>query len=339
MKRARVPLASRLLAGVAALVLMTSALVIRSRVRAAEAAHPPEGQFIEVDGVRLHYVVRGQGQPLVLLHGNLMMIQDLELAGLIDRSAERYQVIAFDRPGFGYSGRPRQRLWTPRAQASLLMKALRQLGVERPIVAGHSFGALVALCLALDFPRDIRSLVLLSGYYFPTPRIDAFLLSAPAFPVLGDLLRYTVSPWLFRLLWPGIVARLFSPAPVSPAFRSFPTWMALRPFQLRAVGADSALMIPAVAALQRRYPELRVPLVIMAGTDDRYVDTGWHSVRLHQQIAGSELTLVPGAGHMVHHTDLDEVMAAIDAGASAPVLAGERKRAARSTERQTVTAH
>jgi pimeloyl-ACP methyl ester carboxylesterase len=338
MKRARGLSAGRLLGGVAAVSLMTSALAIRRRVRAAEAAHPPVGQFIEVDGVRLHYVVRGQGQPLLLLHGNLTMIQDLELAGLIDRAAERYQVIAFDRPGFGYSERPRTTVWTPRAQAALLSKALRQLGVQRPVVAGHSFGALVALCMALDFPREIRSLVLLSGYYFPTPRADTFYLSAPAVPVIGDLLRHTVSPWLFRLLWPGIVARLFSPAPVCPTFRAFPTWMALRPSQLRSVGADSALMIPAVAALRSRYPELSLPVVILAGTDDRHVDTGWHSVRLHRLIADSELTLVPGAGHMVQHTDLDEVMAAIDAAASAPGSAGETRPAATSPVREPATA-
>jgi pimeloyl-ACP methyl ester carboxylesterase len=220
-----------------------------------------------------------------------------------------------------------------RTGSAALEGAAATAALQRPVVAGHSFGALVALCMALDFPREIRSLVLLSGYYFPTPRADTFYLSAPAVPVIGDLLRHTVSPWLFRLLWPGIVARLFSPAPVCPTFRAFPTWMALRPSQLRSVGADSALMIPAVAALRSRYPELSLPVVILAGTDDRHVDTGWHSVRLHRLIADSELTLVPGAGHMVQHTDLDEVMAAIDAAASAPGSAGETRPAATSPVR------
>jgi pimeloyl-ACP methyl ester carboxylesterase len=317
----------------AALALAGSAIAIRARVRAAEAAHPPQGQFIEVDGVRLHYVVRGQGEPLVLLHGNLMMVDDLELAGLIDRAAERYQVIAFDRPGFGYSDRPRMTVWTPHAQAALLHKALQQLGVKRPIVAGHSWGTLVALAMGLDFPADVRSLVLLSGYYFPTLRADTLFMSPPAIPIIGDLLRYTIAPWIFRLIWPGLVARLFSPSPVPPTFRAYPIWMSLRPSQLRAAGADAMLMIPAVSAMRHEYSELEIPVVIMAGTDDRYVDTGWQSVRLHRLIPGSELTLAPGAGHMVQHIVLDEVMAAIDAAASAPqtdlrrVAAPQKRRA------------
>ena len=50
--------------------------------------NPPAGQFLEVDGVRLHYVERGEGEPLVLLHGNGSMIQDFETSGLIDMAAK-----------------------------------------------------------------------------------------------------------------------------------------------------------------------------------------------------------------------------------------------------------
>lgn len=77
----------------------------------AQRANPPQGQFIEIDGVRLHYVERGTGKPLVLLHGNGSMIQDFESAGLIDLAARHYRVIVFDRPGFGHSSRPRSVIW------------------------------------------------------------------------------------------------------------------------------------------------------------------------------------------------------------------------------------
>ena len=95
-----------------------AAVFVRQRTRAVERANPPMGQFIEVDGVRLHYIERGQGQPLVLLHGNGTMVQDFDISGLIDLASEQYRVIAFDRPGFGYSERPRTRIWSPEAQAA-----------------------------------------------------------------------------------------------------------------------------------------------------------------------------------------------------------------------------
>lgn len=302
----------------AAVGLAASALLIRAKTRAVEADFAPMGQFIEVDGVRLHYVVRGEGEPLVLLHGNGSNVLDLECSGLLDRAAERYQVIAFDRPGFGYSSRPRSTVWTPEAQARLLHKALRLLGVRRPVIAAHSLGTQVALQMALLHPEDVRSLALISGYYYPSMRLDAVLGSVVALPVVGDLLRYTLSPWLERALWRAMSRVLFAPSPVTESFKAYPPWMSLRPLALRAKSAEMALGLLGAARMKGEYGDVQVPVVIMAGTDDRYVNTGWNSVRLHRELPGSELTLAPGAGHMVHHIVPEEVMAAIDAAAAAP---------------------
>jgi hypothetical protein len=56
-----------------------------------------------------------------------------------------------------------------------------------------------------------------------------------------------------------------------------------------------------------------MPVTIMAGVNDRFVDSSRHSVRLHDQVPQSDLQLVEGAGHMIHHVAPHEVMAAIDA--------------------------
>jgi pimeloyl-ACP methyl ester carboxylesterase len=77
-------------------------------------------------------------------------------------------------------------------------------------------------------------------------------------------------------------------------------------------------MIPAAIGLRRYYRELRMPVVIMAGADDRFVHANRHSVRLHDELPGSDLRLVPGAGHMVHQIVPHEVSAAIDSAAKQP---------------------
>jgi pimeloyl-ACP methyl ester carboxylesterase len=293
--------------------LGAAALVVRGKTRKAERTHPPIGQFLEVDGVRLHYVERGEGQPLVLLHGNGVMAEDFDLSGLIDLAARQYRVIAIDRPGFGHSERPRGRLWTPNAQAELLYRALWQLGVDQPIVVGHSWGTLVAIAMALRHPEYVRGLALLSGYYYPSMRLDVPLATPPAIPLLGDLMRHTVSPLIGRLIWPSVVRRLFGPAEPPPRFAAFPLWMALRPTQMRASAAESAMLIPFAALLSRRYRELRLPVAIVAGAADLVANAARNSERLHEHLSGSELYLVPGAGHMVHYTAQEQVMAAIDA--------------------------
>src|SRR6202795_4716908 len=162
--------------------LAISALVNRHLAKNAENNNPPAGQFLEVNGVRLHYVERGSGTPLVLLHGNGSMIQDFESSGLIDLTARDYRVIVFDRPGFGHSDRPRNIVWTPDAQAELIKHALARLGVSNAIVLGHSWGASLAVALALKYPDLIRGLVLASGYYYPTARPDVIAIGAPALP-------------------------------------------------------------------------------------------------------------------------------------------------------------
>jgi pimeloyl-ACP methyl ester carboxylesterase len=299
-----------------------AALVVRRKTRRAEEENPPRGRFIEVDGVTLHYVDRGIGQPVVLLHGNGTMSQDFDLSGVLDIAAQRYRVIAFDRPGYGYSTRPRDRTWTPQAQAQLLHEALARLGVERPIVVGHSWGTLVALALALLHPGAVKSLVLLSGYYFPTVRLDVPILSSPAIPYLGGVMRHTISPLLGRLAWPALAKQMFGPAPVPRRFAAFPKWLSLRPSQLRASAAEAALLIPAASSLSQHYGEIRTPAILLAGAADRVVAPK-HSERLHAKLLRSELRTVPATGHMFHYLWPRKVVAAIDqaAGEAATIRA------------------
>ena len=290
---------------------VASALLNQWLARKAERRNPPLGRFITVDGVRLHYVERGTGTPLILLHGNGSMIQDFQSSGLIDLAAKNYRVIAFDRPGFGHSERPRNKVWTPEAQADLIAVALKKMGVPRAVVLGHSWGTLVALALAAKHPQQVQALVLASGYYYPNARADVAILAPPAIPLIGDFLSHTLSPLLSRLMWPLLLRKIFGPSPVPQKFRGFPEEMAVRPSQIRASAAETALMIPSAHALEKQYRLLQMSVAIVAGAQDRLIESE-QSSRLHRDIPHSTLRCVPGTGHMVHQTATAEVMSAID---------------------------
>ena len=131
-----------------AAALAAAALYNTYRARRVERRHPPAGRFVDVDGVRLHYLERGEGPPpVVLLHGNVVTAEDWVLSGVLDRVAERHRVVAFDRPGYGHSDRPQGSAWTAGTQADLLRRAFARLGLERPVVVGHSWGTNAALAL------------------------------------------------------------------------------------------------------------------------------------------------------------------------------------------------
>jgi pimeloyl-ACP methyl ester carboxylesterase len=282
------------------------ALATYQAARKAERVRAAPGRFIEVDGIRLHILDRGgaaaDGPPVVLLHGNGSMVEDFDSSGLIDLLARHRRVVAIDRPGFGRSDRPRDRDWTPEAQAALMAAAMDRLGLVRPVVLGHSFGAMVAMALALDHGSRIRGLVLAGGYYFPTLRVDAMLFSPPAIPVVGDIIRYTYGPPLGRAAAKPLIRKMFSPLPVPRRFkREFPLPLTLRPWQIRAVAEDSAAMVPAARRLSARISQIHVPVTILAGEEDRIVSPERQARRLHDLIPGSRLVLLPGAGHMIHH--------------------------------------
>ena len=281
----------------------------------AERRNPPIGTFTECEGVRLHYLDRGDPTApcVVLFHGNGSMIQDFTISGLVDLLARRNRVLCFDRPGFGYSQRPRLRIWTATAQAALFVKALNQLGVRNPVVLGHSWGALVAIALAVRNDYPIRGLVLASGYYFPTWRWDVWMMSGPAIPVLGDLIRYTIGPILSWAILPMLFRKLFAPRSVPRDFKTrFPASLTLRPKQLRAAAEESAFLIPMAAKLQSHYPSIRCPVHIFHGAGDQIIEPE-QARYLHRALPGSVLHLVEDAGHMVTYADGAGIAEAVDA--------------------------
>ena len=281
---------------------------------AVDAVRKAPGRFVEVEGARIHYIARGRGRPVVLLHGNGAMAEDFEICGLIDRLAARYRVIAIDRPGFGHSSRPRHRIWTASAQARLVHKVLEQLNVERPLIVGHSWGTLVAVALAAGEWRELRGLVLLSGYYYPSRRADVALSAPLAVPILGDAARSLMPAAFARTLATQSFRHVFRPQSVPARFMArFPVEIAMGATQMRASTEDAATMNAAADNLQRIYLRLRLPVAILTGDADAVVDAESQSGRLHREIAGSTLKVLPGLGHMIHYSARPWIGRAVDA--------------------------
>lgn len=300
------------LAAIAGLALAGSGVIAQVQARRAEQKYRPLGRMTTVDGVRLHYIERGRGRPVLFLHGNGAMVEDVLISGLAERASRQYRFIAFDRPGFGHSERPRGRHWTATAQASLMARALQTLGVERAIVVGHSWGTLVALALAVHYPRLVEGLVLASGYYYPTPRLDVAIFSPPAIPLVGDLISYTVAPFIGEAMAPAMIKGMFAPQGVPPRFaEEFPVALTVRPSQIKAFSEDTAHMRAAAEMLSHHYRSLFPPTAILAGDCDQVVSYR-QAQRLHGDVAGSTLDIFKGGSHMLHHLDPARVVFAIN---------------------------
>ncbi|PBB40330.1 alpha/beta hydrolase [Mesorhizobium sp. WSM3866] len=270
------------------------------------------GRFVEVDGARLHLIEDGQGMPLLLLHGNGSSAEDFTTSGIVDKAAADYRVLAFDRPGFGRSSRPIGRIWSAAAQADLIDAAAAKLGIGRYIVVGHSWGAAVALEMARRRPGRVAGVVLVSGYHYPSPRFELALSGLPTLPLIGTAFRHTLLPPLVRLGWAWSMRKIFAPAAISAAFTATTRELASRPSQLRSIAAESFLMWIAAAFVTPRHNDIFVPVGIIAGAGDQLFDAPAEAFRLHADLANSVVDIVPDAGHMVHLTAPQAVLAMID---------------------------
>jgi len=128
-------------------------------------------------------------------------------------------------------------------------------------------------------------------------------------------LGHTLAPIISRLMWPVLMAKIFGPQPAPGKFEAFPKEMAVRPSQIRASAAESGLMIPDAFRFRNEYGNLKMPVVIIAGDQDRLVDIDTQSSRLHDDISQSSFHRVPGTGHMIQQTATDALMSAIDEAA------------------------
>lgn len=303
--------------------LAGAAVYNHAAARRAEAEHPPIGKFIEIDGVAVHYTDSGSdtgGDTIILIHGNGSLLQDFLCAGLVARLQTTHRVIAFDRPGYGYTARPQDRDWTAEAQARLFAQAVRALGVQRPVVVGHSWGTLVALAWALDFPQEVKALALISGYYYPTLRADALALNVAKIPGIRQVFTDAWAPMQTRLVGKLALKQLFAPADLPQRFLDcMPLGLMLRPSQIRATADDSAQMPANVARLAVRYGELRLPISVIWGAGDRLVGQDDHSVRLVAEVASAEGVSTPDMGHMIHHLEPERMAIVIRALATLPV--------------------
>jgi pimeloyl-ACP methyl ester carboxylesterase len=158
------------------LILVALAIATCVGVSRLEAAYPPTGEFVDVEGVRLHVVALGlapdnpHAEPaIVLIHGASGNLEDMRLA-LGEKLAATYRVILIDRPGHGWSSRPKTNDYaSPVRQAEVVASALEKLQVRRAILIGHSWGGALATAFALSFPERTAGLVLLSAPTHPWP--------------------------------------------------------------------------------------------------------------------------------------------------------------------------
>lgn len=291
------------------LVLAGGKVITDRLVARNEAAHPPTGEFVRVDGSRMHVVTAGAGRPVVYVHGAKGSVNDFTYS-LRDSLAREHLAIAVDRPGCGASERPTSDGAEPAAQARLVRGAVRAVTREPAVLVGHSLGAAVALAYALDYPQDVAAVVTLNGYVMPLGRPHSPLAHVIGTAGLGPLLRTTLLVPIGHAVGTLLLRAAFSPDSPPPAYAPAALANALSPKRLTNDSADLRAIDRALELLASRYERLTVPVVAVVGLADRVI---WprQSQRLCELAPCGELIAIPGGGHLAHFAHPETVVAAV----------------------------
>jgi pimeloyl-ACP methyl ester carboxylesterase len=273
----------------------------------AEARHPPKGHFITVPGGKLHVVDSGtpfEGAPvIVLIHGASSLHADL-MSVLGPQLTAKARVIAFDRPGHGWSDRLGGReMASPALQAGALAAALDAMGIGKAVLVAHSLAGALALRMALDRPGLVEGLVLLGAVSHPWPdRSITWYYHPSAKPVLGPVFARLLAIPAGTAVLESSIDGVFAPQSAPPGYaESAQVRLVLRPRTFVANAEDVSVLCDFVEAQAPRYGELAMPVVAIAGEDDTVVWTDIHSRALVSQVRNGRLMTLPGVGHMPHH--------------------------------------
>ena len=308
-------------------VAVTLVVAVQWRASAREASatknYPPQGRVVDVDGTPVHVLIEGSGPDLILIHGASGNVRDWTF-DFADRVSDRYRVIMLDRPGLGWTGRlpGKGGAWdtaneTPMEQAGLLQKAADIVGVDRPIVVGHSFGGAVAMAWALNRPNETAAVVMLGAVSNPWPGELGWTYTVVGTALGGGLLVPFISAFLPQSYVDSSVESIFTPQQAPPDYaHHVGAGLVLRRESLRANAQQVNYLRPHIVKMSQRYNSLDMPMEIVHGDADTIVPLSVHSEPLSKQVAGARLTVLSGVGHMPHHAAPDEVEAAIDRAAS-----------------------
>ncbi|MEP5731884.1 MAG: alpha/beta hydrolase [Sulfitobacter sp.] len=292
------------------------------RERQAIANNPAAGEFTQVDGVKVHYKIIGNGPDLVMLHGASGNLNDLTLS-FAARLSDRYRVILFDRPGLGWSGRlpGHGGAWnnaeeSPQEQAAFLQRAADQIGVKNPIVLGHSFGGIVALAWGLNRPEQTAALVLVSAVAEPWPGDLGWTYGTFGSTFGGALVVPLITAFLPQSYVARSIDAIFKPQAAPEGYAEhIGTGLTLRRESTRANAQQVNALRPHVVEMQKEYGTLTLPIEAVHGDADTIVPLTVHAQVLMKDVPNGNLEVLEGQGHMPQHTAPEAVVAAIERAA------------------------
>lgn len=278
--------------------------------RRVERALPPSGQFVEVDGARIHYIDRGQGPVTLLMVHGLGGNGSNFTHSVVDRLTRDFRVVVMDRPGSGYSTRTVGAAAGPIAQAESVAAFIRALGLDRPVLVGHSLGGAIALAVAIKHPSLVRALALIAPLtMLQNAPLSVFNGLRVSSPLARSAIGWTLAIPISMARRAATLDAIFGPEAVPADFAlSGGGILGMRPSAFVSASTDYMAVPADLPELVKRYATITVPISVLYGTHDRILDPAVHGAQFKARLPQVHLEYVEGAGHMLPLTVPERVV-------------------------------
>lgn len=294
----------KLIAGTALATLVGSVWFARGVKKRAEAAVPPDGQFIDIRGNRIHYLDRGprDAPAIVLIHGLAGQMRNFGRP-LLEELEKDHRLILVDRPGSGWSLRAPDASSSLSQQAEVMAGLIRALELRKPMIVGHSLGGALALTMAAEHPDLVSRLALicpLTQDQMDVPK--AFKGLEIRSPFVRRLVAHSIAVPMGILYQDKILSQVFGPEPVPEDFAiEGGGLLGARPEAFYESSSDMVALEDQMPLLVQHYGSIAVPVRILFAEGDQLLDPQLHGAATAAQLADCRLELVPG-GHMLPFT-------------------------------------
>ena len=285
---------------VAVCVIVIAGLVAFSLyvARRVDQALPPQGWFIDIGADRIHYVEYGNGPPIVFVHGLNGQLRNFAYLHM-NALTQTHRVILIDRPGSGHSTRGAGSSASISAQARTVAMFIDAMGLDKPVLVGHSLGGAIALAVGLNHPDSVGRLALIAPLTHLVDPIDAFAGLLIRSSLVRRIVSLTVATPFAIKGSRAILDIVFGPDPVPRDFAlKGGGLLGLRPRSFYAASSDMMAVADELPAMENRYASLHLPVDVLYGREDRILDWRSHGEALKQKLHGTSLRLVDG-GHML----------------------------------------
>ena len=253
--------------------------------------HAKDSKFANIGGVRLHYQEKGEGIPLVLIHGYASSTYSWK--DVFEPLSKKYRVIAVDLKGFGFSEKP-DGDYSRRAQGEMVAGLLEQLKIEKAWLAGNSMGGEIVLNIALQHPEKVLGLILIDSAGVKIPGRVSLAPWYVQTPIVGRVLS-ALALTSNKLVRQGLEKSFYDDSKIADErVNYYYQPLKTRAGQLAALRARTQF---ALSPIEDKLNQINLPTLIIWGAEDEIIPLE-AGQKMNSEIRNSKLVVIEKCGHL-----------------------------------------